>query len=408
MRILHVFDHSLPLQTGYVFRSLGILGAQRGFGWETVQLTGPRHNEWSAASETVDGWTFHRTRKPSGALNNLPVGREASEMRALEARLSQVIAETRPDIVHAHSPVLVGWPALRAARRAGLSLIYEVRALWEDAAVDLGHAREGGLRYRAARAFEGHVLRRADHVVTLCRAMRTELARRGIPEQRITVVPNAVDPAMLGARRRKDTALVEGLGLAGRTVLGFVGSFYHYEGLDLLLAALPEIRAQDPTVVVLLVGGGPMAGALRDTVAARGLRDAVRFTGRVPHGEVGRYYDLIDFLVFPRKRMRLTELVTPLKPVEAMAEGRLVIASDVGGHRELITNNVTGYLFTADDEAALARRVLEAIGDAAGHAAIRDAGRRFVERERTWPVSAGHYVPVYEQALKRPTRPPRP
>jgi PEP-CTERM/exosortase A-associated glycosyltransferase len=401
MRILHVFDHSLPLHSGYVFRSLGILAAQRGFGWETVQVTGPRHNAWTGPVETVDGWEFHRTCKPDGMLTGIPVGREAAEMRALRVRLSQVIAAWRPDIVHAHSPVLVGWPALRAARQAGLPFVYEVRALWEDAAVDLGHARENDLRYRASRAFETRVLRRADAVVTLCAAMRAELAERGIPAAKITVVPNAVAATMLAPPRAKDPELIAALGLAGRTVLGFIGSFYHYEGLDLLLEALPAIRARDPRIVVVLVGGGPMDAELRATVVARGLGDVVHFTGRVPHAEVHRYYDLMDFLVFPRRRMRLTELVTPLKPVEAMAESRLVIASDVGGHRELIQDGVTGFLFAADDGAALARRVTEAVAAGGAHEAMREAGRRFVTTERVWPVSAANYGPVYASLPRR-------
>lgn len=245
------------------------------------------------------------------------------------------------------------------------------------------------------------MLRDADAVATLCEGMRSELAGRGIPPDKLTVVPNAVDPSMLAALRTKDPTLVEALGLQGRVVLGFIGSFYHYEGLDLLLDALPAIRAGDPRVTVLLVGGGPMDAALRATVTERGLEEAVRFTGRVPHEEVTRYYDLVDFLVFPRKRMRLTELVTPLKPVEAMAEGRLVVASDVGGHRELIRDGVTGFLFPADDAKALARRVLEAIGATDTHATMREAGRSFVETERVWPVSAANYRGAYQRAMER-------
>ncbi|MGA9867258.1 MAG: TIGR04063 family PEP-CTERM/XrtA system glycosyltransferase [Acetobacteraceae bacterium] len=399
MRILHVFDHSLPMQSGYVFRSLGILAAQRGFGWQTAQVTGPRHNIWTGPNETVDGWEFHRTRKPEGMASRFPVAREAVEMGALRTRLTQVIAASRPDIVHAHSPVLIGWPALRAARRAGVPFVYEVRALWEDAAVDLGRARQNDPRYRASRAFEGRVLRQADAVVTLCSAMRDELAGRGIADGKLTVVPNAVEAEMIAEPRAKDPALVAELGLGGRIVLGFIGSFYHYEGLDLLLDALPAIRARDSRIAVLLVGGGPMDAALRATVAACCLGDCVRFTGRVPHEQVKRYYDLMDFLVFPRRRMRLTELVTPLKPIEAMAEGRLVIASDVGGHRELLRDGVTGFLFAADDKDALARRVLEAVAATDTHAAMREAGRQFVAAERVWPVSAANYKPVYEALL---------
>ncbi|HSU07009.1 MAG TPA: TIGR04063 family PEP-CTERM/XrtA system glycosyltransferase [Acetobacteraceae bacterium] len=404
MRILHVFDHSLPLQSGYVFRSLGILAAQRGFGWHTTQVTGPRHNAAKAPAETVDGWTFHRTPRLNARLAAAPIAREALEMHALARRLTELIRAERPDIVHAHSPVLVGWPALHVARRAKLPLVYEVRGLWEDAAVDLGHSRAGDLRYRATRAFETHLLRRADWVVTLCEGMRRELVGRGIPSSRINIVPNAVEPALFRTPQPKDPALVAELGLAGRIVLGFIGSFYHYEGLDLLIDALPAIRDRDPRAMLLLVGGGPMADTLRQRVSGRGLGDTVRFTGRVPHDQVQRYYDLVDFLVFPRRRMRLTELVTPLKPVEAMAERRLVIASDVGGHRELIRDGETGFLFPADDVAALARRVTEAILATDRHDRMREAARHFVAAERVWPVSAENYRAVYEGLVGRVDR----
>lgn len=401
-----MLDHSLPLQSGYVFRSLGILGAQRGFGWRTAQATGPRHNAGAPDEDTVDGWTFHRTPHPARARLRLPGGQEIAEMRALSRRLDSVIAATRPDIVHAHSPLLAGYPALWAARRAGLPMVYELRGLWEDAAVDLGHTREGSARYRLTRALETRLMRRADAVVTLCQAMAREIAARGIPAAKLAIVPNAVDPARLEAARAPDPALAAALGLAGRTVLGFIGSFYQYEGLDLLLDALPAIRAARPDIAVLLVGGGPMEAALRARSAALG--DAVRFAGRVPHDHVPRYYDLLDFLVLPRKRMRLTELVTPLKPLEAMAEGRLVIASDVGGHRELIADGKTGFLFPADDAAALAARVLAALGAGAAHEAIRAAARRFVTEERVWPVSAGAYRPLYARLLAARSPSPAP
>lgn len=413
MLIQHVFDHSLPLQSGYVFRSLGILGAQNALGWQTAHLTGPRHNAGEPPLETVDGWEFHRTPRPTaGPLAAAPVAREALEMRAVAGRLAEVISAHRPDIVHAHSPVLIGIPALSAARRAGLPFVYEVRAPWEDAAVDLGTSSAGGLRYRATRALETWLVRRADAVVTLCEGMRRELAGRGVAEDKLAVVPNAVDHSAFSREGERDAALARRLGLDGRLVLGFIGSFYHYEGLDLLIDALPAIRAEIPEAAVLLVGGGPEAERLQWLAAAAGLSEAVRFAGRVPHGEVQGYYDLVDLLVYPRRGIRLTELVTPLKPLEAMAQRRLVIASDVGGHRELIRDNETGYLFAAGDAAALARRVLDAARDTRRHPALREAGRRFVEKERTWAVSAGTYGPVYERLLRerdqRSSRPPPP
>jgi hypothetical protein len=130
MLILHVLDHSLPEQSGYVFRTLGILTAQRGFGWETIHLTTPRNHSGRPEVETIDGWTFHRTDVPKTKFSGAPVLKEILEMRATEAGVAALIASRRPDIVHAHSPVLTAIPARRAARRAGVPIVYEVRGLW--------------------------------------------------------------------------------------------------------------------------------------------------------------------------------------------------------------------------------------------------------------------------------------
>jgi glycosyltransferase involved in cell wall biosynthesis len=155
-------------------------------------------------------------------------------------------------------------------------------------------------------------------------------------------------------------------------------------------------------VVLLLVGGGPETGRLKAESEKLGLDDAVRFIARVPHAEVRRYYDLVDFFVYPRRSMRLTELVTPLKPLEAMAEGRIVIASAVGGHRELIRDEETGFLFPPDAPETMAHQIIKAISASDVHPHMRESARHFVETSRTWPVCAAAYRPIYEAALHRP------
>jgi glycosyltransferase involved in cell wall biosynthesis len=199
-----------------------------------------------------------------------------------------------------------------------------------------------------------------------------------------------------------DESLRASLGLTDKTVLGFVGSFYAYEGLDLLLHALARLRDARPQLRVLLVGGGPQDETLRRVAAELGLADRVVFTGRVPNTAVQRYYDLMDVLVYPRRSMRLTDLVTPLKPLEAMAQGRVLIASDVGGHRELIRDSETGFLFAAGDADALARRLIEVLDRRAEWPQVRARARHFVESERTWRASAARYVDVYRSVKDIP------
>ncbi|MEO7073570.1 MAG: glycosyltransferase, partial [Rhodanobacter sp.] len=168
LRILHVLDHSLPLHSGYTFRTLAILGQQRAMGWETMQLTGPKQGGGQELEEHIDGWMFYRTPPASGILAKLPVVHYRSLMRAMQSRLAAVVEQVRPDILHAHSPVLDAFPALAVGKAAGIPVVYEVRAFWEDAAVDLGTAREWGPRYRLTRAMETRALQRADAVTTIC------------------------------------------------------------------------------------------------------------------------------------------------------------------------------------------------------------------------------------------------
>ncbi len=401
LRVLHVLDHSIPLHSGYSFRTLSILREQRRLGWETFHLTGPKQNSGSLFEETAEGWHFHRTPVPKPGLLRLPGLAELALMRRLESRLMDLARRVRPHIIHAHSPVLNAIPALRVGRKLGIPVAYEVRAFWEDAAVDHGTTTEGSLRYRLTRSLETWAMSRASHVFTICEGLRGDIEARGIASNRITVIPNAVDIDAFAQGRGGDGVLKSSLGLKGAVVLGFIGSFYAYEGLDLLLEVLPDLLRRRPEIRLLLVGGGPQDATLKAQAARLGVVDKVVFTGRVPHSEVQRYYDLIDVLVYPRHSMRLTELVTPLKPLEAMAQGRLLVASDVGGHRELIRHRETGWIFEAGSAVALASAVDELMARRDQWPGLRRAGREFVERERNWTASVARQQVVYHRLVGR-------
>ena len=398
LRVLHVLDHSIPLHSGYTFRTLALLREQRRLGWQTFHVTSPKHVGASELEESVDGWDFHRTPAAAGT-SSVPGLNEWALMRQLERRLTEVAQKVKPNILHAHSPVLNALPALRVGKRLGIPVVYEVRAFWEDAAVDHGSTSEGSLRYRLTRRLETHALHRAQHVFTICEGLRSDIVARGIDSCKVTVIPNAVDVNAFEPGGVADATLKTILGLDGATVVGFIGSFYAYEGLDLLLDALPALLTSRPELRVLLVGGGPQDAALKAQAQRLGVAGQVVFTGRVPHAQVQRYYDLVDVLAYPRHSMRLTELVTPLKPLEAMAQGRLLVASDVGGHKELIRHGETGWLFRAGSASALADAVLELLKQREQWPHLRAAGRQFVESQRNWARSVSHYVPAYASLM---------
>ena len=401
MKILHVLDHSVPLHSGYSFRTLAILREQRALGWDTVQLTSSKHYGAQADEEDCDGFHFFRTRVPKGGLRALPVVDQVATVRDTQVRLDQVVERTRPDILHAHSPCLNGIAALRVAKKHMIPIVYEMRASWEDAAVDHGSTTEGSLRYRLSRALETWTLKRADAVTTICEGLRLDILSRGVPSDRVTVIPNAVNPEAFPLILQADRELQIRLGLQDAFTLGFIGSFYAYEGLDTLVAALPQLLRVEPRARLLLVGGGFEEARLKQQVNQLGLNDKVIFAGRVPHGDVARYYSVVDLLVYPRKSIRLTESVTPLKPLEAMAQGRLLIASDVGGHRELINDGETGFLFRPERPDELVQAVSRVLAERDRWDAIRAAGRHFVETERNWRASVDRYRGVYVPLLER-------
>jgi glycogen(starch) synthase len=394
MRILHVLDHSLPLHSGYTFRTRAIVTAQRAKGLEVACLTGVRHRRGGLDPETIEGIDFYRTPTPRALPS--PLG-ELREIAVLAKRLGQLVESWKPDQIHAHSPVLTALAALAVGRRRGIPVIYEIRAFWEDAAVGNGTGREGSLRYRLIRRLETWAARRADAVAVICEGLRRDLISRGIDPAKIIVAPNGVDMSLFGSPVAADPVFADDLGLKDADVVGFIGSFYDYEGLDDLIAAMPLLLATRPRAHLLLVGGGPMEAALRAQAEASPARERIRFIGRVPHHEVERYYSLIDILAYPRKAMRLTELVTPLKPLEAMAQRKLVVASNVGGHRELIEDGVTGTLFPAGDPAALAAALENLFANRGRWEQRREAAHSFVERDRNWSSNISRYMPTYQK-----------
>lgn len=395
MRILHVFDHSLPLHSGYTFRSANILREQRKLGWETFHVTGGKQNSGDMKEEEADGLHFYRTPEPTGLMSKIPVLNQWAIIGGLERRLKPLAKELKPDVIHAHSPSLNGIAAVRVGKSLGIPVVYESRASWEDAAVDHGTTTEGSLRYKISRAMETWAFKHADAVTCIAEGIRGDVIVRGVPAEKITIIPNGVDASRFQIADGPDQALQQELGLQGKTVLGFLGSFYGYEGLGLLLDALPILLQKDENVRVLLVGGGYQEDNLKAQVKALGIEDKVLFTGRVPHEVVDRYYSLVDILVYPRLSMRLTELVTPLKPLEAMAQGKLMVASDVGGHKELIRDGETGILFKAGDKQALAEAIEDLLSHRETWDEIRRKGREFVDTERNWQVSIARYKQVY-------------
>jgi len=414
MRILHVLHTSLPFLCGYSIRSAHILREQRRLGLELFVVTSARHPNGKDAVELIEGIEHRRT--PSYRGRSWALWREWCLMRQLKREVSRAAREWRPDVIHAHSPVLVGLPALHVARRLGTPFVYEVRDLWENASVDRGRFAQGSVQYRLARAVESFVLRRADAIVTICEALRAELITRLPPTTNVQVVANGVDTNAFSPRP-EDTALRNKLGLQGKRVLLYAGAFQPYEGLEVLIDAMPSLLSRLPQSHLVIVGGrppqaSPTSPSLEDALRARvrdlALNGSVTFTGQVPHAEMLSYYSIADVVVYPRLLTDTTALTTPLKPLEAMASGRAILVSDLPPMRELVQDRVSGLCFPPADAAALAARCLELLGDSQLRARLGAAARRSVVAERQWVTLASCYKSVYDQSLHTRSASPLP
>lgn len=403
MRILHVLDRSVPNISGYASRSQYIMEFQRLMSLEPLAVTSPRQPSAVIDVEKVHGLDYYRSQLPGGpigqAVDRVPFFRERRVMRCLERRIEQVSRVRGVDIIHAHSPILCGIPASRVAQRLGIPFVYEVRALWEDAAVDQGKMREGSLRYRTIRHIETRLLSRCDAVITICEGLKDEIVSRGISRDRIRVVPNGVDTDTFVPVER-DNALAGKFGIHGSTVVGFIGQCFTFEGLDVLLRAMPLLVRQRPTCKLVIVGGGQDEERLRALGRELSLDRHLIFTGRVPHSEVAKYYSIMDVLVYPRLRRRITEMVTPIKPLEAMSMEKTVVASDVGGLKELVADGATGLLFRADDPADLARVLGACVDDPALRARLGTEARASVVQSRNWKTIMSPYNVLYGRLIE--------
>lgn len=406
IRILHVLDHSWPVHTGYSIRSLHLIAAQKHVGLKPQALTGPLQlvDDPKATDTVVDGISYSRTSYAGGfsrwaIAGRRPLFREIEVVRLIRRKILELVEKDPVDIIHAHSPAICGLGALQAARTKDLPFVYELRAFWEDAAVDQNKTQRHSLRYSMSRKLEDYVVHRADAVVGISGSILEELKQRKTDPAKLFHVPNGVDTAKFSPLAR-DAQLAAKLGLGNELVLGFIGSLYRWEGVAWLVRAVAELRRRGAACKLLIVGDGEEMPAVRDAVRELNAAEFVQVLGRVSHDEIERYYSVVDVLVYPRHSIRLTELVTPLKPLEAMALGKAILGSDVGGIRELVESGQTGLLYQADnvdDFCVQARRVM------ANNDMRRELGaraREMVLREKDWKSLAQRYVPIYDAAMR--------
>ena len=402
-RVLHLLKVSVPYrQSGYTMRGQYTLEGQRAAGLDPVALTAlgfPRSVGVPDAPPFVDvnGITYIQLDPgPDYALDG-PYDRYLQDYVTAAATH---VRRQAPAVIHVHSgargydAALVG---LALGRHFEIPVIYEVRGFFESLWTSDADWSERSEAYRRRLATEHRCMTEAAAVVTLSETMRAEIVARGIPADKVTVVPNGVDVERFYPRQRSP-ALVERYSLGESFVFGYVSNLDHYrEGHETLIEAAVRLRAEGIRAVALIVGDGIRRSDLERFARQRGAGNAVLFVGRVPHGEVLDYYALLDVFVVPRVPERAARLVTPLKPFEAMAAGIPVVTSDLGALQEIIGDGQRGRSFPAADSASLAAVLAELSENAAGRAQLAARARAWVVAERQWSANGKRYADLYSR-----------
>lgn len=403
MKVLHVLDHSIPSYDGYSMRSQYIIENQKKIGITPIVVTSPKHKyQIQETVEEFNGITYYRTEKPKGIFSNIPFIKEALLVNCLKNRIAEIVDKENVDLIHAHSPSLCGYPASIVARKKKKPFVYEVRALWEDAAVDQQKYNKNSLKYKLGRYLETIVLKRADMITTIASHLKNEIISRGILPEKIHIVPNGVETQKF-IPREKNRPLQEKYSLNGSICIGFIGSFFKFEGIEFLIMAFEKLlrKTNEIKIKLLLVGDGETYSKVIGMIKEKELEADVILTGKIPHEQVMDYYSIMDVMVYPRLRRRITELVTPLKILEAMSMEKAVICSDVGGMKEIIDNKNAGILFKAEDTDDFIEKILSVIKNRDAIVSLGKEGRLYIQKTRDWSNIIKKYDNIYRDLIAK-------
>ena len=401
-KVVYILHNSLPYSSGgYAIRTQGLAKGLKQNAWDVNCITRPgfphdladfKWNQLPQLADCIDGVFYRRILEPHW--NN--VGSNYAYIEQAALALEKEFKELNADAVIAASNFIVGLMSLLAAKKLRLPFIYEVRGLWEVTRMSREPRYANSKHYHTMETWETLVAQHADMVFTLTGPMRDELVRRGVDREKISLLPNACDterfrPIEYNAKLAAELGLPPGI-----PVIGYIGTFVQYEGLDLLVEACAQLKRQGAVFRLLLVGNENTSGAGVGGITKRimriarhqGLGDWLILTGRVPHNMVEQYYSIIDICPFPRLPLPVTEMVSPMKPLEAMAMAKAVVASNVGGMKEMLLPEVNGLVFDKGSKDSLASVLLQLLNNEELRTQLSEQARVWVQQNRNWHAIA--------------------
>ena len=444
MKVLHVLANSPPDVNGYAVRTHGLMKAYSTLpNIDVIGLTSPWYPEKDSMARSIemDGivyrrclhparmvsikeyglkWTASRGKKRiagSEGFASKPVWKRAASLafkplrpgwawieerilfKHFTKKIIEIAKSEKADIIHAHVPYRVGIPAMRAARELGLPFVYEMRGMWEESAVASGRWKAGGLAHRRFRRLETKALKSANSVICISETLRKEAISRGVSSEKITVVPNAVE--LKNDAEESELFHEMRVKLEGKLVIGYIGSLRELEGVDLTAEAASILISQGLDVKLFVLSSESGQEDLRNYCMELGISDSSFIVGPVPHNKVAPFYDLIDIFVVSRPDFRVTKLVTPLKPFEAMRGECAVLVSDLPALSEIVNDGVTGRLFKSGDVEDLANCIEELCREGDQRKRLGQAAKAWVEENRTWSSVIDGVPSLYEELIKQ-------
>ncbi len=400
MKVLHVLYQSFPHITGSSTRSRDLLMAQKELKIKPVVITSP-FQEGVKNIDVLYGIKHYRTFNPEtdiptsetdkGFRNRL---KRIMRMPYFIRKIRQVVKIEKPDVIHAHATFFCGLSATFVGLIYKLPVIYEVRSLWEQRILEQNKSLKSKIQVNFISLLETWTMRFANHVVTINNHLKTEIVRRGIKDSKVTIVGNAVNFEMID--NEIDLIVSNCSKEPSEFVFGYVGGISAIEGLDILIKTFAKLKNNGYTNILMIYGDGVFMDELKQLKTALKV-DNVYFKGKIAPELISTAYDSIDIIVNPRRNLHINNTVTPLKPLEAMAYGKVVLGSNVGGLREIIKNGENGLLFNADDEADLYRKIIQIIESSPNSfQELKTNAIEYVLKERNWLLNGRKYVELYE------------
>lgn len=405
-KVLYMLHNSLPYNSGgYATRSHGLLKGIKHHGYDVAACSrfgypnelvkqGKTLPEEIPLEENIEGIDYHRLLEGSLSYGDIVY---SEYMQKYIERLAELGRKLDINVYHGASNSINGLAAIQAARINGKKSVYEVRGLWEITRLSRDPRFEGSDQYKLMCDLEAQACLEADGVICITKALRKIMVERGVPEEKITIVSNATHTDIFEPLER-DNALGEELGIApDEAVIGYVGSVVNYEGLDLLMEAVAELKKRGlQKFKCLIVGDGAVWEDIKQTATDLDINDKVIFTGRVPHDAVNAYYSLVDIAPFPRKPYLVCEAVSPIKPFEAMAMEKAVIGSSCAAIMEIIDHENTGLIFEKGNSTDLADKIELYINNPDLRQKLAQNGRKWIVEEKDWKHVAKNITGIYD------------